>query len=859
MNIIPSVSSSQPLGLLPAAISEVENNLSSQERVDRQVRHLADELRGYISSPFKCLYEPAKFLLTPYNLTHAQPNQSRMLKYCTDIQSSISAMEANPNLEAFADLPDKGQTWFEILMQWHFAGNPTEQYSNVQLGLNDRGCIGQNPVYAAVFDKLRECNGARTVENYCDFACWLALLDVPGTFPDEEVNTLVQPWFLTMRPEFCENTTPDMARTREGFDPNNCTHYASKCIDLSLKQQNAFSNRNINMQPAMLSAVLRHSPENFRYEVIKRWLTWEKEPYISARKRIFDQNYHPLCTFLDEYYPWNTLVMPVTELMPESLSLHKSADFATEPEPSVTQFSQTESRTYVTAQKKLTANLQPPIGKKAKVENPNLPKENGQFRTCFNSAFGRTLKTPAVDGQNLFLKIQSEKESEEIFLRTFQRLQTVHRKKNELELESKTVTPLKVTKLNNTKAFLQGTRLSSEEIESVIKRTKPHSKVSSQNPLDIVDGKEAGINCVGKSLGRVVTNASPYIHHSLQRFHSYLSGQDLQIHLPRDIPKRAVAPAENELLYSRLAMLFTCPEDKPYDEYNYDVSNTNEAREGLLKYAADYGRLWNCGLLGPTSINAFHESKIGRMHTPISPYIERYCEGSLERWNGQATQFPNVGGTLGMRDMGDIQFPDEIKGEVDQVQKRDDRDPLINQKVRLNELARTAQGIVLLYARRFQAGFDHKNPDTVAEIQKEIGQLLTSLFSQAAPLSKENCLTYMEQDGLLAQCAREVSYWTAKDVPYVKDLRNAEINRDVYPHLPEKMQGAVLAVDDNKFLTDKGFHNPDRDIGDECQLGAGSGRNPLIALNALIVKMLSHCVIAMKSTHAKDNEGMDYV
>ena len=144
-----------------------------------------------------------------------------------------------------------------------------------------------------------------------------------------------------------------------------------------------------------------------------------------------------------------------------------------------------------------------------------------------------------------------------------------------------------------------------------------------------------------------------------------------------------------------------------------------------------------------------------------------------------------------------------------------------------------------------------KRTNSVKKIEQDISLLLIKLFSQAAPLSKEKCLEFLQQDDLLAQCAREVSYWTAKNVPYVDDLRKSVINRDIYPHLPVKMRGAILTKQDREFLTNKGFHDPERDLGDECQLGSGSGRNPLIALHALITKMLCHIVVATNDYREK--------
>ena len=678
--------------------------------------------------------------------------QRKRMEYFDEIDIRITYDHVHPAPDLLAQIREKGQTWFELTMKWHFAGNPTESYSNETLGLNHSdGAISQYPVYRAVFDKLRACNGARSVKSYCEFASWLAQLNIMTDFLYEEVNSLIPPWLLTMRPETCHNTTLDMAEQRKGFDPDAPATYLTEhnCDEII----QGFECRNVSFQPAMLAAVLKYAPNDCRLATLKQWLTSEDCSNIAIRQKLFNQCYHPLCTFFYEYYPWNSLIIAITKSLPKPLKANYAQVFMNLPQPVI--------------------------------ESPDALVSPGEV----SSSFGRTLKCQAKNGEQVYLKIQSDSETEEAFVRVFQRLIAAYTKSEILELESTTVKPLKIFRISNPHEFIQSTRLEQHE----------HSRIE----------KLVGVS-------------------------------------------------------SRLAMTFCCPEDQPYDEYNYDVVDGEEAMSGLLKYARDYGRLWSYGLLGPACINAYHGYEQGRLHTPLAPYINMTSEGSLERWNGHATNFPNVGGRIGMRDMGDILFPEEdIKGiEFHRGISEASKDSAFDSnKKRLNELARTAQGIVILYARRFQSEFDYKDKTKTTRVQSDIGQLLSDLFSQAAPVNNKDCLKFMEQDGLLEQCAREVSYWMAKDVPYVKDLRSAEINRLVYPHLPPQMQGAVLTREQGKFLTDKGFHDPERDVGNECQLGAGNGRNPLIALNALIVKMLSHTVLAMdKATvEAEANEQSVFV
>ncbi len=615
----------------------------------------------------------------------------------------------------------------------HFAGYPTESFTNEQLGLDGhKGALCQNRVFQAVFEKLRACNGGRRTGDYIQFVSWLVCLDILREFPSEVANTMVQSWFLSMRVEFCDSVSEDEANDRCEYDPQCLSSYGRGSFPASIFDYRGFESYNYYFHPVMLSIVLEYAPQNYRLKAIEYWLTDEGEPATAARKRIFHQNYYPLNTFFEEYYLWNTLVMPITAHLPSPLGAYLVDDFG--------QF-----------------------GKGINLSSFDVIEPKDVI-----SVFGRTLKCMADDGVQHFCKIQSVEESEADFFYTYQVLKWVWCKRENLQLESEAVVPESLFKLDNPEEFLRKTALSNED-QIKIKALIGHG--------------------------------------------------------------------------SRLVMLFSCPIDKPYDQYVYDVPDPEIAMEGLIKYASDYGRLWFCGLLGPSSINAYHDSEDNERHIFLCSYVNKTCEGALERWNRDATNYPNVGGRVGMRDRGDIRKPDDVKqGFVNK--SRDASDPLANNKKRLNELGRTAQGVVLLYSRCFHGHFDHSSSNSVKKIEQEVGLLLAKLFCQAAPLSEEQCLKFLQQDDLLAQCAREVSYWTAKDVPYVKDLRKSVINRDVYPHLPIKMRGAILAKDDWDFLTDKGFHDPKRDQGDECQLGSGSGRNPLIALNALITKMLCHIVVA---------------
>ena len=255
-------------------------------------------------------------------------------------------------------------------------------------------------------------------------------------------------------------------------------------------------------------------------------------------------------------------------------------------------------------------------------------------------------------------------------------------------------------------------------------------------------------------------------------------------------------------------------------------------------------------MLGPPSINAFHHFDGNRKHVTLSPYIGMFNEGSIESWCYHATNFPNIGG-VGMRDMGDICTPREISPLYFDNQYHDISNPETLKQIRLNELARTAEGLILLYARCFNDKFDHTSPYMTAKVRSEVTDILSDLFTHAMPLSRDSFLSLVSEHDLIKQCAREISYMLSDKHPYVEDYRNAEINRLVYPNLPKEMKGCILTEKQKKCLTAQGFIDVPHMQDSHCQLGSLSGRMPLIALNAIITKLLSYGTLEIIKEHQK--------
>ena len=299
----------------------------------------------------------------------------------------------------------------------------------------------------------------------------------------------------------------------------------------------------------------------------------------------------------------------------------------------------------------------------------------------------------------------------------------------------------------------------------------------------------------------------------------------------------------------RLAADFSLPESVHYEKYIYDLASDEEKIRALDRYLYDYAQLWKNGISGPGCINAFHEVELSRPHMTFPGFElpHRPFQGSLERWNGEATDYPNIGGP-GMRDLWGARLWEEKSFDcMDHTTLKQEEAGLMQRKLGVLNLADAALGAVLVYGRCFNKSFDFRDQACLQKVKADITGRMVVFFCQAFPVSEDLCRNLMQEHGLVDQVVREICYWMAHPESqyfYVQDLREGRINHDVYPNLPLEMQGCILSEDNKKFLTDIGFHDPQRDRPGECQLGSGSGRTPLIALNAMLAKLLTAGICA---------------
>ncbi|WP_422134294.1 hypothetical protein [Endozoicomonas sp. ALD040] len=281
--------------------------------------------------------------------------------------------------------------------------------------------------------------------------------------------------------------------------------------------------------------------------------------------------------------------------------------------------------------------------------------------------------------------------------------------------------------------------------------------------------------------------------------------------------------------------------DAPYHLYPYlldPVTKADQIFEGLYKYAHDCGVLFSCGLYTPEVMAADHDSVTNRKHHVLSSYVDASSEGRMLQWK-KASEHPNVG-PVGMRDSGDTKSMHELGEDYFfssrcqkflDFEKSEDR-----AKVAFSELAKNAQGLVLQYALCFQNQFDSGNRESTLNHEHKIKAILVTLFQKAFPRFTEECAAQaMDEDGLLSQAVREVIYWCGYDGRFVNDIKHNVIPKLTYPDCPETTNIFDFFIfEPRELVPGVGFVTRDN----QPNLGISFGVNPLVTLNAVIVKLL---------------------
>lgn len=287
--------------------------------------------------------------------------------------------------------------------------------------------------------------------------------------------------------------------------------------------------------------------------------------------------------------------------------------------------------------------------------------------------------------------------------------------------------------------------------------------------------------------------------------------------------------------------------DVPYHLYLCDldpVTNADQIFAGLYNYAHDCGVLFSCGLYAPAVITAEHNSVTNRKHHVLSSYVDAACEEQILQWK-KASEHSNVGpagirnfdATKSMIELGeDYFFSRKCQTFLDFEQSED------RAKVAFSELANNAQELVLQYARCFQQQFNPVDRESILNHEGKIKVILATLFHMAFPQFSQECVDQaMDEDGLLSQAVREVIYWCGHDAGFIHDIKQNIIPKYIYPGCSESTNIADFSIlEHDELIPGVGFVTWDN----QPDLGVSFGVNPLVALNAVIVKLLARGALA---------------
>ncbi|WP_422444978.1 hypothetical protein [Endozoicomonas sp. ALB091] len=282
--------------------------------------------------------------------------------------------------------------------------------------------------------------------------------------------------------------------------------------------------------------------------------------------------------------------------------------------------------------------------------------------------------------------------------------------------------------------------------------------------------------------------------------------------------------------------------DSPFHLYPCDLDPVTQADQifaGLCNFAHDCGVLFSCGLYAPAVITADRDSMTSRKHHVLSSYVDAPFEGMMLQWK-KASEHPSAG-PAGIRNAGDTKSMIEL-GEDYFFSKRcqkflDFEQSEDRAKVAFSELANNAQGLVLQYARCFQQQFDPDDRESMLNHERKIKTILTTLFHKAFPQFTEECVNQaMDENELLSQAVREVIYWCGHDARFINDIKQNIIPKSIYPGCSESTNIADFSIlKRRELIPNVGFVTWDN----QPDLGVQYGVNPLVALNAVIVKLLA--------------------
>ena len=668
----------------------------------------------------------------------------------------------------------KGPTWFHVLADILFYCEKSPICESMIVALRHQKDSAQAPIaaYITVLEKLQTEDALHSAEGFKKFMDWLVCWKLSEVCPGTDL--------LKKLPAHLRNTRPDLPKIQDsGIEMATGKGWGDSHYSL----QNYLAHTQW-VQHFIICTFIKLAPRDYIHPVIGGWL---KAKNKAIQDELFAQKQHPLGVQLSEPSPWNIMLAALDRLLPCPESRF-SRDIA-----------------------KLDGSAQS-VKKMDEDQTDKLKLLSPPF------VFGRTIAFPDPKNQNNFyLKVQSKDESARMFCQETQRLQHCDKNKKQLGITGPTLSVKDVYQSDSLQETLSHYQLSDIDKARLLWQCAPDNYSTILN------------KALSKTTDYKVVNEAADYARKTQWCH--LLADDTPLPEPH---KQALINYLNTIDTSCHMMLLRAPAGYNYEQYIYHLKDRDSVLKGLVCYTEEVGAMWSNGVLGPDPCSAFHNKNDNKVYYFLSPYFYRANIGTVGQWAGISTDFPNIGPT-GCRDRGDVRAVVELDTEklYDSCGKEENHDKLLA-RGSLEALAKAAWGSILLYGRSLKETFDSNNPDKVARVKEDVGAILSTLFSKAFHIPQEKCLEYMNSQGLLAQTAREMSYWMTTD--YVEDLRKGLIPETVYPNYKGIRHGHRLSATQVKFLSDDGFKADYPTV----HLGGDHGRNPLMALDSMVVKMLSH-------------------
>ena len=288
---------------------------------------------------------------------------------------------------------------------------------------------------------------------------------------------------------------------------------------------------------------------------------------------------------------------------------------------------------------------------------------------------------------------------------------------------------------------------------------------------------------------------------------------------------------------------FSTSEVAKYEHYPFSQSfhqNRQVITEGLRTHGHNAGALWHHDFMAPEVLAAFHSYTDGRKFMSLGALFGRKNQGGMTNWRTSATDYPNVGiYPMATRDYEDTKMPDEFDGNNYLPANRlDMKSAWDRNKVRIHELAKTFEGLVLQLARASFKTLDHESEQAHQWLKGELEGLAIALFGQAFGMSETQCKALLNNDKVLDWATQDINYWCAENAGIVKDVKQGVIS-PIYDGWescrPVPLEHRIVSKPD-------GFYPSERHSSPMLSTNP-SGLFGLSALNNLTAKMLTYGIL----------------